>query len=67
MKLALMVGDMVPATELRSLGFEAVQMFFGMGEQAEASDPSPEAVDETLRPGGMALAAMTLHVDLVGS
>lgn len=66
MKLALMVGDMVPATELRSLGFEAVQMFFGMGEQAEASDPSPEAVDETLRPGGMALAAMTLHVDLVG-
>jgi len=31
MRLALMAGDTVPAGELKSLGFEAVQMFFGGG------------------------------------
>lgn len=68
MKLALMAGDMVPAAELRPLGFEAVQMFFGSGggDQGDSGDPSPERIDEVLQAGDMALAAMTLHVDLVG-
>ena len=66
MELALMAGNIVPPSELRELGFAAVQVFFGMGAQAESGDPSPEKVDEVLNAGGMALAAMTLHVDLVG-
>ena len=68
MKLALMAGDTVPAGELKELGFEAVQMFFGFGSgnEGDAKDPSPERIDEVLNAGGMALAAMTLHVDLVG-
>lgn len=66
MRLALMAGDTVPAGELRSLGFEAVQMFFGGGSDGDAKDPSPEAIDEILKAGDTALAAMTLHVDLVG-
>ena len=68
MKLALMAGDMIPAEELRPLGFEAVQMFFGSGggDGGDSGDPSPERIDEVLRAGDMALAAMTLHVDLVG-
>ena len=67
MKLALMTGDTVPASELRALGFHAIQMFFGHGATADGDDPSPESVDETLAAGGMALAAMTLHVDLVNA
>ncbi len=66
MKLALMSGDLVPAAELRSLGFEAVQMFFSSDSQNDEKDPSTEKIDEILDAGGMALAAMTLHVDLVG-
>ncbi|MBT3346609.1 MAG: sugar phosphate isomerase/epimerase [Gemmatimonadetes bacterium] len=66
MKLGLMRGDTVPASELRELGFEAVQMFFGGGADGDGEDPSPEAVDETLAAGNTVLAAMTLHVDLVG-
>ena len=65
MKLGLMRGEIVPATELRSLGFEAVQLFF-TGGQKEEGDPTPEEVDATLRAGDIVLAAMTLHVDLVG-
>ena len=64
MKLGLMAGDMVPLAELPSLGFEAIQLFFGGNDPSK--DPSPEAIDETLQPGNLALAAMTLHVDLVG-
>lgn len=67
MKLGLMNGETVPRAELRSLGFEAVQMFFGGGADGDDQDPSPEAVDEVLKAGDTALAAMTLHVDLVGS
>jgi sugar phosphate isomerase/epimerase len=67
MKLGLMNGETVPREELRSLGFEAVQMFFGSGPDGDDGDPSEEAVDEVLRAGDTALAAMTLHVDLVGA
>jgi sugar phosphate isomerase/epimerase len=68
MKLALMAGDMVPARELRSLGFEAIQVFFASGQSGQdgSRDPTPDDVDEALRAGGTALAAMALHVDLVG-
>jgi len=68
-KLGLMVGaigKMVATEELRSLGFEAVQAFFGEGPQGDAKDPMPEELDAWLRSGDVALAAMTLHVDLVG-
>ena len=64
MKLGLMAGDMVPVAELPCLGFEAIQMFFGGNDPTK--DPSLEAIDEALQPGDLALAAMTLHVDLVG-
>ncbi len=66
MKLALMAGDTVPAAELRSLGFHAVQMFWGSGPDGGSHDPTPEAIDAALAAGQVALAAMTLHVDLVG-
>lgn len=46
-----MQGDMVAAAELRSLGFEAVQMFFASGSDDDAQDPSPEAIDEILAAG----------------
>jgi sugar phosphate isomerase/epimerase len=68
-KLGLMVGaigEMVAAEELRSLGFEAVQAFFGEGPEGDAKDPTPDELDALLRLGDVALAAMTLHVDLVG-
>jgi len=67
MKLALMDGEMVPRAELRELGFEAVQMFFGHGAAGAADDPPPAAIDRILQAGRTALAAMTLHVDLVGA
>jgi sugar phosphate isomerase/epimerase len=68
MKLAMMAGGvdaLVIASELRSLGFEALQLFFGSGPDGDADDPAPEAVDALLQAGDVALAAMTLHVDLV--
>jgi sugar phosphate isomerase/epimerase len=68
MKLAMMaggIGDLVAAGELRSLGFEAVQMFFGSGPDGDGDDPAPEGVAVLLRDADVALAAMTLHVDLV--
>lgn len=67
MKLGVMPGDTVPAAELRSLGFEAVQLFFGTGPDGGDQDPSPADIDAVLEAGDTALAAMTLHVDLVGS
>lgn len=69
MKLAMMaggIGTLVAPAELRPLGFEAVQMFFGSGPDGDAQDPSAEAVDELLGGADVALAAMTLHVGLVG-
>ena len=66
MRLALMNGEMVPREELRSLGFEAVQVFFGHGSDGAKEDPSVAAVDGILEAGDTRLAAMTLHVDLVG-
>ena len=66
MKLGLMAGDFLRPAELRPEGFEAVQMFFGGGADGDARDPSAEDIDRVLQAGGTALAAMTLHVDLVG-
>ena len=66
MKLGLMAGDIVPAEELRELGFEAVQMFFKGGAEGDDGDPTPEAIDAILNAGNTCLAAMTLHADLVG-
>ncbi len=67
MKLALMPGETVPRTELNELGFTAMQMFWGHGPDGEKDDPTPEAIDAILQEGHIALAAMTLHVDLVGA
>lgn len=64
MKLGLMPGT--PAAEMRELGFEALQMFYGWNRSDDAGDPTNEAIDNDLRPGNLALAAMTLHIDLVG-
>ena len=66
MKLALMPGRLLSAAEMRSEGFEAVQMFFGGGADGDARDPSVENIDKALQTADVALAAMTLHVDLVG-
>ena len=66
MKIGVMPGNQIPANELRAQGFEALQMFFGGGADGDAHDPSPEKVGETLAAGNLALAAMTLHVGLVG-
>ena len=66
MKLALMRGDLLSPAEMRPEGFEAVQMFFGWGADEDAQDPSAEEVDKVLQAADIALAAMTLHVDLVG-
>ena len=64
MRLAVMPDELVPISELRGLGFEAVQMFFG-GDDPNR-DPLPEQIDARLEVGDLALAAMTLHLDLVG-
>ena len=41
-------------------------MFFGGGADGDATDPSVEGIDKVLQAADIALAAMTLHVDLVG-
>lgn len=64
MKLGLMPGT--PAAEMRELGFDAVQMFYGWNRQDDAGDPTAEAIASELLPGRLALAAMTVHIDLVG-
>ena len=66
MKLALMRGDLLSPAEMRPEGFEAVQMFFGGGADGDATDPSAADIDKVLQAADIALAAMTLHVDLVG-
>ena len=66
MKLGVMPGDTIPAPELKPEGFDAMQLFWGMGEDAASKDPSVETIDATLQAGDLALAAMTLHIDLVG-
>jgi sugar phosphate isomerase/epimerase len=66
MKLGLMPGETVPRAELNELGFSAMQMFWGHGPEGDTDDPTPEAIDAILQEGGLDLAAMTLHVDLVG-
>ena len=66
MKLALMRGDLLSPAEMRPEGFEAVQMFFGGGADGDAKDPSVADIDKVLQAADIALAAMTLHVDLVG-
>ena len=59
------VGSIVEPDELRSLGFHAVQMFFGSGPDGDGQDPSIAEIDAFLRRTDAVLAAMTLHVDLV--
>ncbi len=69
MQLALMakdVGTLISPDEVQSLGFKAVQAFFGSGSSGDDKDPAPEDIDELLMRADTALAAMTLHVDLVG-
>lgn len=66
MKLGLMPGEIVPHSELRDLGFSAMQMFFGGGSDGEANDPTRENIENILNQSRLDLAAMTLHVDLVG-
>lgn len=66
MKLGVMPGDYIPAPELKGEGFEAMQLFWGMGDDAAEKDPSPDTVASTLTAGDLDLAAMTLHIDLVG-
>ncbi len=66
MKLALMDGDTLAPDELRNEGFEAIQMFFGGGAEGDDKDPDIDAIDAKLEAADVALAAMTLHVDLVG-
>ncbi|MDA0711832.1 MAG: TIM barrel protein [bacterium] len=66
MKLGVMPGDTLPATELKTEGFDAMQLFWGAGDDAPAKDPEPEKIAATLAAGNLDLAAMTLHIDLVG-
>jgi sugar phosphate isomerase/epimerase len=66
MKLGVMPGDTIPAQELKTEGFDGMQLFWGMGEDAESKDPTTESIGETLTAGDLALTAMTLHIDLVG-
>ena len=66
MKLGLMPGEIVPHTELKDLGFYAMQMFFGGGSDGETDDPTRESIEDVLTRSQLNLAAMTLHVDLVG-
>lgn len=66
MKLGLMPGDVMPASEMRAFGFEALQMFFGWNRPDDAGDPSSDDIAAALKPGDLPLAAMTIHIDLVG-
>lgn len=66
MKLGVMPAEVIPYAELKGEGFDAMQLFWGMGDDAAAKDPSPEKLKEVLDKGGLTLAAMTLHIDLVG-
>lgn len=65
MKLGLMPGT--PSAEMRELGFDAIQLFFGGNRQDDAADLTDEAIRESLNPGKLALAAMTVHIDLVNA
>ncbi len=67
MRLGVMPGDTIPAAELKSEGFDGMQLFWGMGEDSESKDPTVAAIDATLQAGDLALTAMTLHIDLVGT
>ncbi|MDA0335799.1 MAG: TIM barrel protein [bacterium] len=66
MKLGVMPGATIPAAELKSAGFDGMQLFWGMGDDADSKDPTVEVIDATLAAGDLALTAMTLHIDLVG-
>ena len=48
MKLALMPGETVPRSELKELGFFAMQMFWGHGPDGDKDDPTAEAIDALL-------------------
>ncbi len=65
MKLGLMPGT--PPAEMRDLGFDAIQLFYGFNRQDDAADPADDAIRASLNPGNLALAAMTVHIDLVNA
>ena len=70
MKLGLMkleVGQGTPANEMRDLGFDAVQLHFSPNQKDDAADPTDDEIKASLNPGNIALAAMTVHIDLVNS
>lgn len=66
MKLGLMQSHPLQPNELRSLGFDAIQLFFEGNQHDDGRDLSTDQVDEILKAGDQVLAAMTLHMDLVG-
>lgn len=66
MKLGLMQVHPLQPNELRSLGFDAIQLFFQGNQHDDGLDLSTSEINETLNAGDVALAAMTLHMDLVG-
>jgi sugar phosphate isomerase/epimerase len=66
MKLGVMPGDTIPAAELKAEGFDAMQLFWGEGDDAAVRDAEPAKIAATLAAGDLDLAAMTLHINLVG-
>jgi len=66
MKLGVMPGDIIPSSELKAEGFDAMQLFWGKGDDAAANDAEPAKIAATLAAGNLDLAAMTLHIELVG-
>jgi sugar phosphate isomerase/epimerase len=66
MKLGVMPAETIPSAKMKEEGFEASQLFWGMGDEAASKDPTPENLIANLAARDHALAAMTLHIDLVG-
>jgi len=65
MKLGLMPGK--PAAEMRQLGFDALQLFFKGKGPDDAGDMTDAEIDAALSPPQLDLAAMTVHLELVGA
>ena len=51
MKLGVMPGDIIPASELKAEGFDAMQLFWGKGDDAAANDAEPAKIAATLAAG----------------
>jgi sugar phosphate isomerase/epimerase len=65
MKLGLMQGT--PANEMREMGFDAVQLHFGVNQKDDAADLTDDEIKASLNPGNIALAGLTVHIGLVDS